>query len=207
LPGGTCTHWKSAAFSRRTPIADFGVLSDHEAVKRHQMTIDRPDIRLMTTNEVDALCQIDLMARSRYSALRGFEKFASTAPIAADRFTSGLTLVAALRNRLLGFAIIQTIDGLGYLANISSLPDASGVGASLLQRATQEAKAMKLDAITLTTFREPRWNGPWFRRNGFSTIPEARIGPELCAILKRHATFLDMAKRETLWKPLTSPNV
>ncbi len=110
--------------------------------------------------------------------------------------------MAALRNQLLGFAIIQTIDGLAYLANISSVPKASGVGASLLQRAEQEAKAMKLDVITLATFKGPRWNGPWFRQYGFSTMPEMRIGPELRAILQRHATFLDMAKRETLWKPL-----
>jgi N-acetylglutamate synthase-like GNAT family acetyltransferase len=169
------------------------------------MAIDRIDIRLMLRNEVDALRQIDVEARSRYLALAGYEKFANAAPIAGERFAVGLTTVAVQDDRILGFAILQTIDGFGYLANISSLPGTSNVGALLLQRAEQEAKAIELDAIVLTTFREPKWNGPWFRRNGFSTMPQAWIGPELLAILERHATFLDMQKRETLWKPLQVP--
>jgi N-acetylglutamate synthase-like GNAT family acetyltransferase len=169
--------------------------------------IDRPEIRLMGPNEVEALRQIDLTARSRYRSLSGFEKLADVAPIAPDRFATGLTIVAAQRHRLLGFAIIQTLDKMAYLANISVVSGASGIGVSLLQRAEQEAEAMEVAAITLATFKEPRWNGPWFRRFGFSTMPEAQIGPGLRAILHRHATFLDMTTRETLWKPLIVRNV
>ena len=54
-------------------------------------------------------------------------------------------------------------------------------------------------AVTLATFKSPPWNGPWFRRHGFAAMPEERIGAGLRAVLDRHAAFLDMATRETLW--------
>jgi hypothetical protein len=69
---------------------------------------DRLVIRLMVPGEVDTLREIDLAARSRYR----FEKFADAAPIAPDRFGLGLTFVACERDRLLGFAIVQTVDGM-----------------------------------------------------------------------------------------------
>jgi hypothetical protein len=48
----------------------------------------------------------------------------------------------------------------------------------------------------------PPWNGPWFRRQGFTTMPESEVGAGLLAVLTRHASFLDMQSRETLWFPI-----
>ena len=87
---------------------------------------DRLVIRLMAPGEVDTLREIDLAARSRYRSLSGLEKFADAAPIAPDRFALGLTFVACEQDRLLGFAIVQTVDGMAYLANISVVPEVSG---------------------------------------------------------------------------------
>jgi len=53
----------------------------------------------------------------------------------------------------------------------------------------------------LTTFRTPKWNGPWFRRFGFVPMPEERIGSGLRAIVERQAKFVDPSTRETLWRP------
>src|SRR4029077_4026770 len=95
------------------------------------------------------------------------------------------------------------------LANISVLPDASnrGVGTHLLERVIAYARASHATAVTLATFRVPPWNGPWFRRHGFTAMPESKVGPGLRAILTRHASFLDMETRETLWVPIiTVPN-
>ena len=38
LPGGICTHWKSAALSRRTPKAAVGFVADWEACVRYRCT-------------------------------------------------------------------------------------------------------------------------------------------------------------------------
>jgi N-acetylglutamate synthase-like GNAT family acetyltransferase len=117
----------------------------------------------------------------------------------------GWTVVATQDEQPVGFAIVQPIDVVAYLANISVVPEASGegVGPSLLAKAEQDAKEMGFSRMVLATFRDPRWNGPWFRRLGFSLMPTENIGPGLQAILQRHATFLDMSIRETLWKTLS----
>jgi N-acetylglutamate synthase-like GNAT family acetyltransferase len=98
--------------------------------------------------------------------------------------------------------LLQPLDGLLYVANVSVSPDLAGLGIGRLLMTTAEHRAqqMKLAGLSLATFRIPFWNGPWFRRQGYAPIPEERIGPGLRGILNRHATFLDMATRETLWK-------
>jgi hypothetical protein len=70
--------------------------------------------------------------------------------------------------------------------------------------AERRAQQLKVAGLSLTTFRLPLWNGPWFRGQGYLPIPEERIGSGLRAILDRHATFHDMSGRETLWKPIAS---
>ena len=107
-------------------------------------------------------------------------------------------------NVLLGFTLAQPLDGLLYLANISVVPHASGfgIGQSLLTCVSGLAHEGGLPAVTLATFKTPPWNGPWFRKQGFTPMPAARIGPGLQAVLDRHAASLDMAMRETLWTEL-----
>ena len=104
----------------------------------------------------------------------------------------------------MGFALVKPMDGALYLANISVLPDASnrGVGTRLLERVIAHARATQATAVTPATIRAPSWNGPWFRRQGFTTMPESEVGAGLRAVLTRHASFLDMQTRETLWFPI-----
>jgi hypothetical protein len=81
-----------------------------------------------------------------------------------------------------------------------------GIGRLLMTEAERRARQLKLAGLSLTTFRMPPWNGPWFRRQGYSPIPEELVGPGLRTILDRHATFHDMATRETLWKSIALTN-
>ena len=37
-------------------------------------------------------------------------------------------------------------------------------------------------AVTLSTFREVPWNGPFYRRHGFADLPRAAWTPEMRAI-------------------------
>jgi hypothetical protein len=158
-------------------------------------------VRTGEPDDILALQAIEKKARTVYAALAGFEFVAASPPITADRFISGTTFVAEVSELLVGFALIQPMDGALYLANISVVPYASkcGVGARLLERVIAHARAT---AVMLATFRAPPWNGPWFRRQGFTTMPESEVGAGLLAVLTRHASFLDMQSRETLWFPI-----
>jgi len=159
-------------------------------------------VRLACGEEIPDLQAIDKAARTRYAALPGLEFVADAEPISADRLVSAEVWVAQSSGRISGFAVLQPMDEMLYLANISVVPDASGrgIGATLLAVASNRAKALGLSAVTLATFRAPPWNGPWFRKQGFVPMPEERIGPGLRSILERHARSLDMETRETLWQ-------
>ena len=95
----------------------------------------------------------------------------------------------------------RMLDRLLYLDNISVVTGGSGrgIGAALLAETLANAREIAAPAITLTTFREPVWNGPWFRRRGFEPMPEQEIGPGLAGVLRRQSQSLDPLTRETLW--------
>ncbi|MBX9840499.1 MAG: hypothetical protein K2Z80_01695 [Xanthobacteraceae bacterium] len=75
----------------------------------------------------------------------------------------------------------------------------------MLDAALQQAAVDGCSAVALTTFRAPPWNGPWFRKLGFVSMPDAAIGPELRAIIEQQAACLDPRARETLWRPSATP--
>ena len=153
-------------------------------------------------DDVARLQRIDESARRRYRALPGLEVAATAPAIGAERFAAGETVVAAWDGEPVAFVLMQALDGLLYIANISVACGASGrgIGRRLIAVVEARAKERGLPAVTLATFKTPRWNGPWFRRHGYETMPETEIGPGLRAVLERHAAFLDMSARETLWK-------
>ena len=47
-----------------------------------------------------------------------------------------------------------------------------GVGTRLLDRACEWARGQGYDAITLTTFADIAWNGPFYARRGFAETAE-----------------------------------
>ena len=159
-------------------------------------------LRPAEPDDIERLQRLDESARRRYQAWPELS-FAATVPaIGAERFAAGDTVVAVWDGEPVGFILMQTLDGLLYVANISVASGASGrgVGRRLIATAEERALRLRLPAVTLTTFKAPPWNGPWFRSHGFVVMPEDRIGPGLRSVLTRHATFLDMTTRETLWR-------
>lgn len=60
-----------------------------------------------------------------------------------------------------------------------------GIGRALMARAIDYAKARRLAAITLSTFRDVPWNDAMYRRMGFSTLAPDELGLRLAAILDR----------------------
>ncbi len=43
--------------------------------------------------------------------------------------------------------------------------------------------------MTLTTFADVPWNGPYYRRLGWRDLPAAELGPELAAIRRHEASL------------------
>lgn len=82
----------------------------------------------------------------------------------------------------IAFIVVELIDGAAHIWQLSVHPDHArrGIGSALINAATDWARANDLDAITLTTFRDVPWNGPFYASLGFVVIDD--LTPELAAI-------------------------
>ena len=123
-----------------------------------------------------------------------------------DAHRAGRLLVAVdAADRPIGFVRLELLDGEPHVEQVSVHPVHAGhrVGAHLLGAAAQWARARGYDRITLTTFRDVGWNGPYYRRLGWVVLPERRWGPELAATRQHEAGLgLDRWPREALVKHL-----
>jgi GNAT superfamily N-acetyltransferase len=81
-----------------------------------------------------------------------------------------------------GFASVEIVDGAAHLSQLSVHPSASrqGRGSALLTGVCHWAAAHGYQAVTLTTFRDVPWNGPFYARMGFQVLDD--LTPQLAAI-------------------------
>lgn len=100
-------------------------------------------------------------------------------------------LVLAAGDPAVGFACVELVDGAAHLWQLSVHPGAGrqGVGTALVEAACDWARGQGLPAMTLTTFRDVPWNGPFYERLGFRTLSE--LSPGLAAIRAHEAAIGD----------------
>jgi GNAT superfamily N-acetyltransferase len=87
------------------------------------------------------------------------------------------------------FAYTGLVDQDLHLHQIAVHPRHSrqGIGSALMAAVFELAGSR---AVTLTTFRDVVWNGPWYARLGFFEVAEP--GPQLAAVIaEEHAAGLD----------------
>jgi hypothetical protein len=80
---------------------------------------------------------------------------------------------------VIAFAAVMDLDGHPHLEQISVRADQTqnGIGSLLLGDVVRRYGP----GLTLLTFRDVPWNGPWYRRHGFVELPGPAWGPELRA--------------------------
>jgi GNAT superfamily N-acetyltransferase len=100
-------------------------------------------------------------------------------------------LVLVVGDPPVGFAGVELVDGLPHIWQLSVHPDHArrGIGRSLIAAACEWARAEGFDAMTLTTFRDVPWNGPFYQSLGFVSL-EA-LTPELKAIREHERAIGD----------------
>jgi GNAT superfamily N-acetyltransferase len=72
----------------------------------------------------------------------------------------------------IGFVQVDEVDGLAHIAQLGVVPRwmRQGIGTALLERACEWARSHDYPAITLITYRDVPWNGPYYAARGFSEI-------------------------------------
>jgi 4-diphosphocytidyl-2-C-methyl-D-erythritol kinase len=88
-----------------------------------------------------------------------------------------------------GMVIASLREGAVYIEELDVLPEHGrrGLGARLLGRVCAWARAQGHPAVTLSTFRDVPWNGPFYRRHGFRDLQPAEWTPGMRAIREQEA--------------------
>ena len=150
-------------------------------------------------------CQAIEVAAGRLFAEIGLHEIAAAPPddLATLRGhrERGTIWVAVLGQEVVGYAMASVVDGEGHLDQVSVRPEHGrrGVGTALLERAGAWAVDHGYHAMTLTTFRDVAWNGPYYAKLGFEPLAEVDLGPELQAIRDHEkADGLDVLPRQAM---------
>jgi GNAT superfamily N-acetyltransferase len=107
-----------------------------------------------------------------------------------------------------GMVIASVRDGAVYVEEMDVLPGHGrrGLGGRLLEFVCGWAKAQGHAAVTLSTFREVPWNGPFYRKHGFRDLQPAEWTPNMRAIREREAQHgLRVEARVFMRRELESP--
>lgn len=71
--------------------------------------------------------------------------------------------------------------------SVESSHQQRGIGRQLIVAAERAAACSGLQRLTLTTFRDLAWNGPFYQSCGFAESPDAAPDPRLAALLDAEA--------------------
>jgi len=168
-------------------------------------------VRPAEPGDVGLLAAIEVAAGERFRAV-GMDDIADDDPFPEEvllaAVADGRLWVAELGGAVVGYALGERVGPAGaqhHLEQVSVVPEAGGrgVGAALVEAVADWARAAGAPSLTLATFRDLPWNGPWYQRLGFATVPDAELDEALRAVRAHEAELgLDVAQRVCMRRAL-----
>lgn len=104
-------------------------------------------------------------------------------------------------DRPVAYLLADVVDGCAHLEQVSVHPEAAGhgYGRQLVAHLVGWARERDLPAVTLTTYADVPWNGPYYRRLGFRPLAPDQLTPGLLRLRRAEAAHgLDRWPREAL---------
>jgi GNAT superfamily N-acetyltransferase len=154
-------------------------------------------IRAARVDDLSTFAEIELAAGRAFAAV-GMESVATADPFPLDDLVgyqeSGHAWVAVDdRDAPIAYLVVDLVDGNVHVEQVSVRPSFAhrGIGRALVDHVEQWARPLGIPAITLTTFRDVAWNGPYYERCGFRTLQPDEVTSGLVAI-RRHELELGL---------------
>ena len=146
-----------------------------------------PSIRQARTDEYPGLRALELESDRLFESV-GIGPFAD---VEEENHLDGAALVLVTGEPPVGFACVDMVDGIPHLWQLSVHPEHArrGLGRALVEAVCDWARADGHDAVTLTTFRDVPWNGPFYASLGFVVIEH--LPPGLLAIREHERAIGD----------------
>lgn len=108
-------------------------------------------------------------------------------------------------DRPVGYLLLDMVDGNAHVEQVSVHPvhARQGLGRALLDTAESWARQHECPALTLTSFADVPWNGPYYERLGFRVLDEAEVTQGLRRIRQQEADRgLDAWPRVSMTRPV-----
>lgn len=155
------------------------------------MKIEAFTIRLARADEFSRLQEIEQSA----ALIFGATKYASVIELepinlevlAAQQEQNLLWVAADLEDQPVGFALVKIIDGCAHLHELDVDPSHArqGIGARLVRTVYDWAKQQGYAGVTLSTFRDIAWNGPFYQKLGFRELNEDELSEGLLELRRK----------------------
>ncbi|MEL6347649.1 MAG: GNAT family N-acetyltransferase [Myxococcota bacterium] len=143
----------------------------------------RYTIRIARLDDIPRLPPIEHAAGMLFeqAGISGNITVMSTDALRAALDEDGLLVAADESDQPVGFAVYAIHDDTAHLAEMDVHPDHGrrGLGGRLLQTVIHHARQHGCAQVTLTTYRDVPWNGPFYARHGFQEIPDTAWTPAL----------------------------
>ena len=176
-------------------------MSDPEA----QRTV----IRLARTGDLEDLREVERAAGVAFREL-GMAWVADDDPptvaeLAAFASDGRAWVYEDAAGRPAGYLLLDVVDGEAHIEQVSVHPEYAHrrIGQALIEVAADWARQRGMSAMTLTTFADVPWNGPYYRRLGFHDVPHHQQGAGLLDVRRREvANGLDQWPRIAMRREL-----
>lgn len=150
--------------------------------------MDLPPIRPVKESDLPVLQDVERSAGELFAEI-GMDLVAEDAPprieVLRGFAEDGRAWVSTDRDDWpVGYLLVEIVDGNAHLDQVSVRRDYAGrgIGRALLNHMIQWARERGLPSVTLTTYVEVPWNGPYYERLGFRFLSRAEETPGLRAI-------------------------
>jgi GNAT superfamily N-acetyltransferase len=167
------------------------------------------DIRPADADEYFLLPDIERSASQRFSAIGGLGPVAEDEPDSPEFVAAagrcGAVFVAAQGRDPVGYVIAGFLDRTIYIYDLAVLEGHGrrGLGAALVEEVCQFARRERQTAVTLSTFTDVPWNGPFYLRLGFRYLRREEWTPALHVIRLREVDKkLPMERRSFMRKEI-----
>jgi GNAT superfamily N-acetyltransferase len=165
-------------------------------------------IRSARDEDVPVLREIERAAGKAFADI-GMALVAEDEPLPArtllEYVHAGRAWVSTVDEQPVAYLIAEVVDGNAHVEQVCVHPGHArqGIGRALLERMVEWAGTQNLPAVTLTTYTEVPWNGPYYARLGFRYLAEHETTPGLRAIREAEAAHgLDQWPRACMLREL-----
>ena len=124
----------------------------------------------------------------------------------AEALEGGRLWIAVRGTRVIGFVLASKHEDALHIDELDVDPAFSrrGIGAALLRHASRQARELHLPRLTLTTFTDVPWNGPYYERLGFVRLKGDELSARLRSTLGEEAAS-GLTNRTAMARPVELP--